>query len=701
MRSIYRLFFLSIVLFTSVSLVYSQETSKEEKRTLKKARKFLANEDFLAAQTNYLKLLALNSKDAIYNFEGGLSYYFADFEQAKSVPLFEAALENSTKDTIPELYYYLARAYHINGDFEKSKEAFTHFKPFVKTNTKSGQELMKQSDYYIKISDNGNNYLANKNANTIIKNLGASINSSYGEYAPVIKKNDKVLLFTSRRKNGNSKKVDTDLLPYEDIYVAKLVNDNWQLITDKAELEKYIPKDLNTKKHDAGVIYSSDGNTLYTYKNDLIWKSILENGKWSNLVELDKNINSSQYNIPSVNLSKDGNTIYFVSTRKDGFGGKDIYKSLKSEDGKWNEAENLGDKINTKFDEDSPFISDNGKTIYFASKGHDGIGGYDLYKSEITDAGWSKAENMGIPVNSSLDDIYLIIDEEEKNGFFASARDEGLGGMDIYSLCINCPTKITNTINGLLVDNIETPLDGAISIKSLASNNKIETIPSTAGKFTLSTETIGKHEITVESKNFEKQTTTFELPAKSSETDLKIKLNQFQLGENKFQVLTIISNTLNIEKSDTIKLEKLLVENTTNTNSDVNITNNITSNSLVSYQEFYAYNSTSINTSNSQYINLINQALAKAKNGEKIVIEIESSASKVPTLTYKTNINLSSIRGDEAKKTIVQFLIDKGISEDKILVNSINSIVSGPNYSKDSYNLEKYKKSQYVKITLK
>jgi len=696
---IYRFFLIILLLFTAVTTVFSQGTTKEEKRTLKKARKFLANEKYQLAQANYLKLLTLNSKDVVYNFEGGLSYYFADFEQAKSVPLFESALENSKEDTIPELCYYLARAYHINGDFEKSKEAFTHFKPFIKTSTKSGQELMKQSDYYININDNGKKQLANKNENTIIKNLGTSINSTYGEYAPVMKKNEQVLLFTSRRENGTSKKVDTDLLPYEDIYVAKQVNDNWQLITDKVELEKYIPKDLNTKKHDAGVIYSSDGNTLYTYKNDLIWKSILENGKWSNLVELDKNINSSQYNIPSVNLSKDGNTIYFTTTRKDGFGGKDIYKSSKNEEGKWNVAENLGDKINTKFDEDAPFISDDGKTIYFSSKGHDGIGGYDIYKSELTDNGWGKAENMGIPINSALDDIYLIVDEKEKNGFFASNRDGGIGGIDIYSLCINCPTKITNTINGLLVDNIETPIDGTLTTQLLSSNNPAETTQSKAGKFSFVTATTGKHQITVEAQNFEKQTTTIELPNKTSETDLTIKLNQFEKNENKFQVLTISSKALNITQTDTIKLEKLIVINNLHPDSSSIQTN--ANNTPITYQEFYNYNSTTINTNNLSYTKLINQALTNSKNGEKIVIEIESSASRVPTLTYKTNINLSSVRGDEAKKIIIQSLIDKGISEEKIIVNSINSIVSGPTYSSDSYNIEKYKKSQYVKITLK
>ncbi len=158
-----------------------------------------------------------------------------------------------------------------------------------------------------------------------------------------------------------------------------------------------------------------------------------------------KNINSSQYNIPSVSLSKDGNTIFFVSYRKEGVGGKDIYQSVKDSQGNWSKATNLGEIINTKLDEESPFLSEDGKTLYFSSKGHDGIGGYDIFKSQLTGDSWSSPENMGIPVNSAEDDIYLIIDNEASNGFFASARDGGIGGMDIYNVCMNCPTKITNT----------------------------------------------------------------------------------------------------------------------------------------------------------------------------------------------------------------------------------------------------------------
>jgi len=495
--------------------------------------------------------------------------------------------------------------------------------------------------------------------------------------------------------------VDKDLLPYEDVYVAKLVGNDWQLLTDKNEIEKYMPKDLNTKKHDAGIIYSSDGNTLYTYKNDLIWKSILENGKWSDLIELDKNINTSQYNIPSVNLSKDEKTLYFVSTRKDGIGGKDIYKSVKKEDGNWDVAEILNENINTKLDEDAPYISEDGKTLYFASKGHEGIGGYDLFKSKLTDSGWGEAENMGIPVNSPLDDIYLILDAEEQSGYFASTRDGGLGGMDIYSLCMDCPIEIINKINGILVDNNEKPINkGTLSFRPVSANDFTGVVISN-GKFKITTKNKGKQEITVNAQNYENQSIQFELPATSTESDLKLKLHQIDIKENRYQVLNITSNKLRLNQSDTIKLEKLIVENNTSDNVNDNNSSDVNNSNLTSYQEFFSYNVTAVNTNNPKYKNLINKAIEKAKNGQKIYIEIESSASKVPTKTFKTNINLSSLRGDKAKSTVLKSLTNKGISEDKISFNAINSIISGPDYLGDYKNTKKYSEFQYVKISIK
>lgn len=673
----------------------AQKPSKAEKKLHKLANKQLVNEDYKDAQASYTQLTEMNAKNEVYQFEGGLSYYFADFERAKGIPFFESALENSKEDTIPELYYYLGRSYHINGEFDKSKNAFNKFKPFIETDSKAGQELMKKADYFVTVNERGSDYLAKKDENTVVNNLGEKINSTYGEYAPVLKKNDNVLLFTSRRPSESSKKLDKDLLPYENVYIAKKVDNEWKIITDQNEIEKYVPKNLNSKKHEAGVIYSSDGKTLYTYKNDLIWKSVLEDGAWSKLVELDKNINTSKYNIPSVSITKDGNTLYFVSNRKDGLGGKDIYTSTKTSEGNWGDAELMSETINTLLDEDSPFISEDGNTLYFSSKGHEGIGGYDIYRSRLVNNAWSKAENMGIPVNSASDDIYFIIDNIENNGFLASARDGGIGAMDVYQVCMNCPKTITNTINGLLVNTDNTPInDGEIIIKNVSSDNPIGTFKTKEGKFSMTTDKTGEQELMVESPNYEKQIVYLDLPKVSSETDVKIILTQFDKDDNTYQVLNLTSDKLNLNKSDTIKVEKVIADvnnNTNNNSSDVN---------LDLYKELYSYNSNELNTNNQKFIELIDKAKIKSENGT-IYITIKSSASRVPTSVYSSNTKLALSRGEKAKKVILESLKAKGISEDKIVFNEIQAIVSGPQYNGDFKNTRKYGEFQYVQLTIK
>jgi len=688
-----KIFTLLLSTFFLLNICSAQNPSKAEKKLYKVARKQLANEDYKEAQISYTQLVEMNALNEVYYFEGGLSYYFSEFERSKGIPFFEASLQNSKKDTIPEIYYYLGRSYHLNGEYEKSKDAFNKFKPFIKTSSKDGQELMKKADYLVAINERGNDFLAHKNENTIITNLGAKINSSYGEYAPVLKKDDNILLFTSRRETSNSKKLDKDLLPYENIYIAKKIDAVWTLITDKNEAKKYIPNNLNSKKHDAGVLYSSDGKTLYTYKNDVIWKSVLEDGTWSKFEELDKNINTSKFNIPSISISNDGNTLFFVSNRKNGLGGKDIYKSIKTSEGNWGEAVIMSEAINSQLDEDSPYISEDGNTLYFSSKGHKGIGGYDIYKSQLVDGKWTVAENMGIPINSASDDIYFITENEESNGFFSSARTGGNGGMDIYEFSID--NTITNTINGVLANLDNSLIDGGeISFKKNGAKNVSGLVKTSNGKFKVITEQIGEHELLVEVNNYEKQITYLTLPETTSESDIKIILSQFEKDKQTYQVLNLTSNKLGINKSDTIKVEKVIAI-TGNQNTVDNVSRKI----IGTYKGMYTYNSNKLNVNDVDFITLIDKVLSKSTIGV-IYIDIESSASKVPTSTFGSNNKLAASRGEQAETLIMAVLKSKGVNTDRIVINKINAIVSGPTYSGDYKNTNKYSKFQYVKITI-
>lgn len=734
------LYLLTITLSYNTS--HAQKPTREEKKLLKKSRKALSNEKYAEAQNLYIDLLKLNPKNDTYNFETGLSYYFSSFERTKSVPYFEAALQNSKEDTISELLYYLGKAYHLNYQFEESKKTLDDFKKFIETRSRPGKYLLKETEKNIVLSENGLTYSKEKNNSIELKNLGNSINTTDREYAPVFREEDKVILFTSRRKKSKGKTA-RDLLPYEDIYVAKQVDENnWSIVDNKDELNKYLPNGYNTKKHDAGIIYSADGLTLYTYKKDVLWKSEFKDNKWSSLEKLSKNINDSKFNVPSISVTQDGKTMFFVATKKEGIGGKDIYSSIMDENGNWSAPELLN-TINTEEDEDGPFLSVDGKTLYFSSKGHNGMGGYDIYKSEIVDGNFSTPVNMGLPLNSPFDDIYLVIDKEDEIGFFSSDRDGGFGSMDLYGFDLSCPNIENTEIRGIVYNkNNHQPLSSKVALVDSETNTLVnEANTSNHGKFLLVAPPEKSYKLTIEANGYEKQTVNINVPKQCEYYPLftEISLEMIEKGENNYQVATVRNSFYNTDKeltdskkatidtsgitkevpltntgdNDNFNKEKFLLaySRTIDTSGNdlaysiitdtVKIDKPIVDSSAVNYQKLFAYNETEIEASNSEYLSFIDKVIHKINVLGKAEVTIESSASKVPTTTYKSNINLTSLRGDKAKEVLMKTLAEKGIDGSKVDFKGINSVIGGPNYTGDYKNTEKYKAYQYIKITVK
>jgi hypothetical protein len=700
-----RTFFPHITLvFTLLFFIGSYTFAQSEKRTLKQARKYLDDEKFELAQAKYEKLIAINPNDDTYSFEAGIAYFFPLQDRTKSIPYFENALKNSTEDTIPELYYYLARAYHYNNEYDKSYEAFQNFKPFINEKSTAGRNLIKETDYFIERNQNGEFFLTNINEDVTITNLGNIINSEYGEYAPVFKPNENVLIFTSRRKTDNNK-IAPDTKPYENIYAAKLNNNTWEIITDKNELLKHLPENYNSKKHNAGIIYSSDGKRLYLYKEDKIWQSNLKDNNWTELKKLEKTINSSIYNIPSISISADNKQLFFVALRSDGFGGKDIYKATLNDQGEWSNVVNLGDKINTKYDEDSPYLSEDGKTLYFSSRGHKGMGGFDIFKCELINGEWSEPKNLGIPYNSPADDIFFI-PQSETEGFFASSRKHGFGEMDIYSYAPK-KTKQEFIVNGNLTDNNNSPINkGTLSL--INSGETISTSLDESGNYSLTQQNAGETKLTLESDIYKKQSILFNIPDGENESNIIMRLYQEKIDTKTYQYLTVSSKELNLNITDTLLVvDDALAQNnentTTNNENNTNNTNEDINNKpvLKSCKEFFTYKNTSINTNKNEFIALINAAIEHLKTNDKVYINIEASASTVPVSTYSSNKALATARLNETKKILLNVLSAKGIDKSKIIFNKTNDLVQGPAYANDSENNSKYEPYQYVIIELK
>jgi hypothetical protein len=165
----------------------------------------------------------------------------------------------------------------------------------------------------------------------------------------------------------------------------------------------------------------------------LILVSKLEDGNWTEPKPIDFPIFENNSVVTSLTISQDMNTIYFASNREGGYGGKDIYRITRMPDSTWSKPMNLGPTINTPYDEESPFIHPDGVTLYFPSQGHKNMGWFDIFYSIKDENGnWSAPENLGLPINSVLDDLYFIATFDGKTFYLSSNRDEGNGSMDIY-----------------------------------------------------------------------------------------------------------------------------------------------------------------------------------------------------------------------------------------------------------------------------
>ncbi len=329
----------------------------------------------------------------------------------------------------------LAHAYHLDYQLESAINMYEQFRNYVH------EEEIKAIDEQIKMCYNAQDYMKNP-VNVRITNLGEKINSEGMEHSPVITADESTLMFTSRRKESTGGLLDYNGMYFEDIYVAHNDENGW---TESAPVNSSY---INTNGHEATIGLSVDGNTLFIYKDDegdgSLYQSVLRGDAWSPPTllgfELDKfgdysassDINSKAWETSAV-LSADKNTMYFVSDREGGYGGRDIYKAIRLPNRKWSLAQNLGPEINTPYDEDAPFIHPDGIQLIFCSNRPESMGGFDVFTADLLEDGtWSTPKNVGYPINTTDDDISYITSVDGKRAYYASTRPGGFGDKDIY-----------------------------------------------------------------------------------------------------------------------------------------------------------------------------------------------------------------------------------------------------------------------------
>ncbi|MBI3136423.1 MAG: OmpA family protein [Bacteroidetes bacterium] len=493
------LFFLAGICISTSS--YAQEDEEEddpkeerigggkEKKYIRKGRNAYRKGEYWKAKAFYDKAIAENPTKPQYWLETGLVYYDSQVEREKSLTYFLKALELSVTDTMPEILYYAAKAYHFNGEYEKAIEFYTVFLNNVKNN-KKGMELRQEVIREIEVCNNGVDLRGQTTYKDVtIVNMGKNVNSEYGDYSPVVTNSEELILFCSRRPPGKKKNVDGSY--YEDIFYTINKNGIWQQSEVINKSSGYVNKEINDgKAHEAPISLSPDGNTLFIYKENSVWKSTKdEAGKWTVPVRMNQNVNIGDAN-PSIFITPDEQEIFIVSVGAEGgFGERDIYHARKNENGTWDKPTNLGPVINTPYKEDAPFLSKDGKTLYFASEGHNSMGGFDIFKSERdADGNWSEPINIGSPINSAGDDIYYVENDEGLLAYYASMRPGSFGYLDLYTATYGCKNLATTEIKGyaIFAEN-HLPVNGVIKITNKTTGEVMGTynIDPKTGKYTM------------------------------------------------------------------------------------------------------------------------------------------------------------------------------------------------------------------------
>ncbi len=325
----------------------------------------------------------------------------------------------------------LGKLYQLEGMLDEALVEFTAFK----TNSGSKKKIEESGiDMYILQVNTAKELIANP-ADVKIVNMGDVINSEFEDKAPMVSADGKTLIFTSQRPGKSSAVNPDDGMYFEDIYISRW--DTLKKMWGDAEL---IPGSLNTEGQDAATSISPDGKQIFLFKNDIEAESrggdiyvsrLSSSGKWGAPKSMGKPINTTFAELGACS-SPDGKTLYFTSERQGGFGMQDIYMVKRKSRTEWEKPVNLGDVVNTEEDDAGIFIAPDGKTLFFTSKGHNSMGGYDIFKTTLENGKWTKPLNLGYPINTIYDDLCFSLSIDAKTGYISSNRKGGFGARDVY-----------------------------------------------------------------------------------------------------------------------------------------------------------------------------------------------------------------------------------------------------------------------------
>ena len=431
-------------LYIALSFAVGTLTISAQNKDTKTADNLFNKFEYVDAAKEYMKLVE-NGKSDGYVYKQLADSYYNMFNPAEASKWYAKAVETNQD---AETYYRYAQMLKANGKYEEANKQMQKFASMSPSDSRA--KAFKENPNYIP-------RLLGKTKQYDVNSLDVS--SDKAEFGPVLY--DNAFYFTSAR-NGARKTYGWNEEPYLDIYKADYNTDG--TITNASPVTS-----LNSKWHDGPITLSSDGNTAYfssesfkegesekvkqlkaKFSQVYIFKATKNGDAWGNITPLP--FNSKEYSCANPSLSRDGKTLYFSSNMPGGIGGIDIWKVSVTPEGTFGTPENLGKGVNTEGNESFPFIADDNKTLYFASAGRQGFGGYDVFEYDTTKS--ADAVNMGKPVNSEKDDFSFSFNSQKNVGFLASNRN---GNDDIFGAIPVCGVDVlvvvTDAKTGAILTN--------------------------------------------------------------------------------------------------------------------------------------------------------------------------------------------------------------------------------------------------------
>ncbi|MBN1599598.1 MAG: PD40 domain-containing protein [Bacteroidales bacterium] len=403
--------------------VFSQD-EVDAKQMFIEAESYFLFEEFKDALPLYQKIARLEPQNYNVQYKIGICYLNNPYLKQKAIKYLELAAqninlkykENNYKEKLAPLesYYYLGKAYHINNMLDKAIDNYAGFKKMADPDfydlTIVNEDI--EACNRARVAMNDPVYLE-------VNNAGTQINSQFEDINPVLSGDEKTLIFARK------------LQFYDGVFISfKNEDGSW---TAPVNLTPEFGLDGNS--YSTGITYF--GDEIFVYRSDdydgNIYSSKRVGEKWSKLTKLNDNINTKFWE-SHASPSPDGQYLFFTSNRSGGYGGLDVYKSRRSANGQWGEAVNMGPVINSPSNEETPFLTNEGYSLFFSSQGHKTIGGYDIFVSHLQSNGaWSKPINMGYPLNTTEDDLFYNPTGANTYGYYSFYKDgAGLGLMDIY-----------------------------------------------------------------------------------------------------------------------------------------------------------------------------------------------------------------------------------------------------------------------------